>query len=244
MFRFVNPPITGVMAERILQARMAGDRDFRLARRWCDLGSLGPYLPVAALASEDQRFLDHYGFDTVEIARAMEDAEDGERMRGASTVSQQVAKNLFLWTGRSWLRKGFEVYFTGLVELVWPKRRILEVYLNIIEWGPNVYGVGEAARFYFDKSPDELSLSESIFMASLIPSPKYYRYRFDAQGNLKPHVLNFINMVSNRLVIREKISQAEAESLQVNVQLKGPAMNVFVPLDSLEIDSTLLLPLH
>jgi len=175
MFRFVNPPITGVMAERILQARMAGDRDFRLARRWCDLGSLGPYLPVAALASEDQRFLDHYGFDTVEIARAMEDAEDGERMRGASTVSQQVAKNLFLWTGRSWLRKGFEVYFTGLVELVWPKRRILEVYLNIAETGDGMFGFCQACITRFGKECSQLAPYSLALLVATLPNPRKWR---------------------------------------------------------------------
>ena len=208
---------------------------------------VSPYLVNAVLTCEDPSFMQHGGFVTESFRESLvTNLKEKRFARGGSTISMQLVKNVFLSRNKSISRKLEEVLIVWLMERqhIVPKERMLEVYLNIIEWGPNVYGVGEAARFYFDKSPDELNLSESIFMASLIPSPKHFRYRFDAQGNLKSHVLNFINMVSNRLVIREKISQAEADSLQGNVQLKGPAMNVFVPLDSLDKDSTLLLPLH
>ncbi|MBK7963877.1 MAG: transglycosylase domain-containing protein [Bacteroidetes bacterium] len=157
----------------------------------------------------------------------------------------QLVKNVFLSRNKSVSRKLEEVMIVWLIEQqrLISKERVLEVYLNIMEGGPIVYGIGEASRFYFDKSPDELSLPESIFLASLIPSPKLYRYRFDPQGNLKPYVANFMKLVSNRLVIREKIAQIEADSLKVNIQLTGPAMNIFVAPDSTVLDSIPKLPI-
>ncbi|MEZ5468780.1 MAG: monofunctional biosynthetic peptidoglycan transglycosylase [Lysobacterales bacterium] len=175
VFRFVAPPITGVMAQRILEARNAGNADFRIDYQWCPLESFGPYLPVAAIASEDQRFLDHHGFDTVEIRKALDAAEDGERMRGASTISQQVAKNLFLWTGRSWVRKGLEVYFTALLELVWPKRRLLETYLNIAETGDGMFGFCVACERRFGRPCSSLAPYQLALMVATLPDPRRRR---------------------------------------------------------------------
>ena len=175
LFRFATPPLTGVMAERILEARRAGIDGFRIEHRWCPLADYGPYLPVAVIASEDQRFLDHHGFDTVEIQRALDEAEDGWRMRGASTISQQVAKNLFLWTGRSWVRKGLEVWFTALLELSWPKRRLLETYLNIAETGDGMFGFCVACQRRFGKPCNALAPYQLALMVATLPDPRRRR---------------------------------------------------------------------
>lgn len=175
LFRFVNPPISGVMIERILSARSAGDQSFQIQHRWCALSSFGPYLPVAVIASEDQRFPDHFGFDTLEMQRAIADAEEGERMRGASTISQQVAKNLFLWSGRSWLRKGLEAWFTGLIELSWPKRRILETYLNVAETGEGLFGFCDACVVRFGKSCSKIAPYHLALLVATLPNPRKWR---------------------------------------------------------------------
>src|SRR5262249_11532172 len=133
---------------------------------------IAPEAPLALIASEDQKFPTHHGFDVQAIQDAMEDADEGERLRGASTITQQTAKNLFLWGGRSFVRKGLEAYFTVLLELEWPKRRILEVYMNIAEFGDGVYGVGAAANRFFRKTPAQLSGSEAALLASVLPNPK------------------------------------------------------------------------
>jgi membrane peptidoglycan carboxypeptidase len=185
---------------------------------------ISPYLINSVLTAEDPSFMNHGGFVMESFRESIATNMKEKRFaRGGSTISMQLVKNVFLSRNKSVSRKLEEVMIVWLIEQqrLISKERMLEVYLNIIEWGPNVYGVGEASRFYFDKSPDELTLSESIFLASLIPSPKQYRYRFDPQGNLKPYVANFMKLVSSRLVIREKIAQLEADCLKVNIQLTG-----------------------
>lgn len=201
---------------------------------------ISPYLINSVLTAEDPSFMNHGGFVMESFKESIATNIREKRFaRGGSTISMQLVKNVFLSRNKSVSRKLEEVLIVWLIEnqRLISKERMLEVYLNIIEWGPDVYGIGEASRFYFDKTPDELSLSESIFLASLIPSPKLYRYRFDPQGNLKPYVANFMKLVSNRLVIREKITQVEADSLKVNIQLTGPAMKIFVVPDSAVVDS-------
>ena len=175
IFRFVAPPLSGVMAQRIIEARQAGEDGFRVDYQWCAFESYGPYLPLAVIASEDQRFLDHHGFDTVEIQKALDDAEDGGRLRGASTVSQQVAKNLFLWSGRSWVRKGLEVYFTAMLELAWPKRRLLETYLNIAETGDGMFGFCAACERRFGKPCSTLAPYQLALMVATLPDPRRRR---------------------------------------------------------------------
>ena len=206
---------------------------------------ISPYLINSVLTAEDPSFMNHGGFVMESFRESIATNIKEKRFaRGGSTISMQLVKNVYLSRNKSVSRKLEEVLIVWLIEhqRLISKERMLEVYLNIIEWGPNVYGVGEASRFYFDKSPDELTLSESIFLASLIPSPKQYRYRFDPQGNLKPYIANFMKLVSNRLVIREKIVQLEADCLIVNIQLTGPAMNIFVAPDSNMLDSIPKLP--
>ncbi len=132
-------------------------------------------MPLAVIASEDQRFADHHGFDLDSIQDAVEDHERGRRLRGASTISQQVAKNVFLWPGRSFVRKGLEAYFTVLIEALWPKRRILEVYLNVAEFGDGLFGVEAASQRYFKKPASRLSLEEAAVLAAVLPNPHRLR---------------------------------------------------------------------
>lgn len=127
------------------------------------------------MTAEDQNFQEHFGFDWEAIAKAISHNQKSRRIKGASTISQQTAKNLFLWSDRSWLRKGLEVYFTLLIEVIWPKERILEVYLNIIEFGSGVYGVEAASRFYFQKSASELNTGEAALLAAVLPNPHVYK---------------------------------------------------------------------
>jgi len=136
--------------------------------------ALGSNLGLAVIAAEDQRFGQHHGFDLEAIEKAIEHNEKGGKVRGASTISQQTAKNVFLWPARSWVRKGLEVWFTLLIELVWGKERILEVYQNIAEFGPGIYGAEAAAQQFFGKSAQKLSRSEAALLAAVLPSPRRY----------------------------------------------------------------------
>ncbi|NZA28291.1 monofunctional biosynthetic peptidoglycan transglycosylase [Luteimonas sp. SJ-92] len=172
--RFVDPPLSLFMAARHVEAWRAGDGGFRHAYRWRDLERIAPTLPLAAIAAEDQNFAVHRGFDLEAIEKAREHNARGGRLRGASTISQQVAKNVFLWNGRSWIRKGLEAWYTVLVEAMWPKRRILEVYVNVAEFGDGVYGAQAAARTFFGKDADALSSAESARLAAVLPSPRRY----------------------------------------------------------------------
>lgn len=141
--------------------------------RWMPLARISPQLAIAVVASEDQKFPDHHGFDLDSIMDALSSGR--KRVRGASTISQQVAKNLYLWGGRSYLRKGIEAYLTLLIESLWPKRRILEVYLNVAEFAPGVYGAEAASQRLFDKPANRLSLHESSLLAAVLPNPKRMR---------------------------------------------------------------------
>ncbi|MEZ0472340.1 monofunctional biosynthetic peptidoglycan transglycosylase [Luteimonas salinilitoris] len=172
--RFVDPPFSMFMVARQLRAWTAGDGDFRVAYRWRDFDRIAPTLPLAAIAAEDQNFAAHHGFDLEAIEKAREHNAGGGRLRGASTISQQVAKNLFLWNGRSWVRKGLEAWYTLLMELMWPKQRILEVYVNVAEFGDGVYGAQAAARTFFGKDADALGTAESARLAAVLPNPKGY----------------------------------------------------------------------
>jgi monofunctional glycosyltransferase len=142
---------------------------------WVPWPRISPHAAVAVIAAEDQKFLLHDGFDFEQIEKAVTDAGRGRRLRGASTISQQVAKNLFLWPGQSWLRKGLEAWFTVWIELFWPKRRILEVYLNSAQFGRGIWGIEAASRAYFGKGAARLSRHEAALLAAVLPSPTRYR---------------------------------------------------------------------
>jgi monofunctional biosynthetic peptidoglycan transglycosylase len=174
ILRFVPPLTSAVMLERQAGALIHGERDFRLQHRWVPWGQVSPYIPLAMVAGEDQKFPFHHGFDFDSIQDAVDAADEGRRLRGASTISQQTAKNLFLWNGRSFIRKGLEAYFTVLIELTWPKQRILEVYMNIAELGDGVYGVGAASDAFFHVPPARLSAAQAARLAAVLPSPQRF----------------------------------------------------------------------
>ena len=172
--RFVDPPLSMVMVEHRVAAWIDGDRDFRIRYRWRDMDQIALALPLAAIAAEDQRFANHRGFDLEAIERAREQHARGGRLRGASTISQQTAKNVFLWSGRSWVRKGLEAWYTILMELLWPKQRILEMYVNVAEFGDGVYGAQAAAQEFFGVDADALSSAQAARLAAVLPSPRRY----------------------------------------------------------------------
>lgn len=151
VLRFIDPPVSTVMLWRYGEALGEADWSYRLHYQWRDLDQMAPSLPISLVAAEDQRFPDHNGFDLQAIEKARDHNARGGRLRGASTISQQVAKNLFLWQGRSWIRKGLEVWYTVLIEALWPKERILEMYANIAEFGDGVYGAQAAAQKFWGK---------------------------------------------------------------------------------------------
>jgi monofunctional biosynthetic peptidoglycan transglycosylase len=171
LFRWINPPYSAFMAEAQIAAWTSRDSSYVFRRSWVDLNRISPNLPLAVVASEDQKFPEHWGFDVESIEKAYALNQHSHRVRGASTISQQVAKNLFLWSGRSYFRKGLEAYFTLLIEGCWPKRRILEIYLNIAEFGYGTYGAEAAAQRFFHKSAARLSRSDAAVLAAVLPNP-------------------------------------------------------------------------
>jgi monofunctional biosynthetic peptidoglycan transglycosylase len=176
LFRFVPPPISTFMLARWFEGVVQHERKVQLRYQWGSWDRMTPKLALAVLAAEDQKFCQHRGFDWQAIRLAWHlRKRDGTVQRGASTISQQVAKNLFLWKGRNWLRKGMEAYFTLLIEQLWTKRRILEVYLNIAEFGDGVYGVQSAAKKYFAKTAANLNQTEAATLAAVLPNPQVYR---------------------------------------------------------------------
>lgn len=177
LFSFLPVPFSAVMVERQLGAWLSGNFDYVAHSDWVSMDDISPWMALAVIASEDQKFPVHWGFD-VEAIQSVLDNEGNERMRGASTLSQQTAKNLFLWDGRSWVRKGLEAGLTVGIETVWTKRRILTVYLNIAELGNGVFGVEAASQRYFHKPASRLTMSEAALLAAVLPNP--IRFRADA----------------------------------------------------------------
>lgn len=174
VLRFVDPPFSAFMAIRQAEAWAEGDFGFRIAHDWRDLDEMPPHVPLAMIAAEDQRFAEHYGFDLKAIEKARASNARGRKVRGGSTISQQTAKNLFLWSGRSYVRKAVEAWYTLLIETLWPKRRIVEVYVNIAEFGNGVYGAQAAARTYFRRDADRLTAAQAARLAAVLPSPRRY----------------------------------------------------------------------
>lgn len=170
LYRWVNPPITWLhISDQIFQ-----EESSTYHYEWVDGDQISPYMKLAVVSSEDNNFMTHNGFDWEAIEKARKYNETHKKKRGASTISQQTAKNVFLWPSRSWVRKGLEVYFTFLIETFWSKERILEVYLNVIEMGPCVYGVQSASTLYFHTSPNQLTREQCALIASCLPNPKKF----------------------------------------------------------------------
>jgi monofunctional glycosyltransferase len=174
LLRWIPPLSSAMMVERQLSALVRGQKYYP-TYEWVRWGRIAPAAPLAVIAAEDQHFAEHHGFDLDSLRKALDDHERGRRLRGASTISQQVAKNLFLWSGRSYVRKGLEAYFTVLIEALWPKRRILEVYLNIAEMGDGVFGIEAASQRYFRKPASRLSAREAALLAAVLPNPHRLR---------------------------------------------------------------------
>ena len=178
--RWIDPPTTAFMLQDRVAALVTREQGYEFRHEWRDYDQISRNMPLAVVAAEDQRFPLHHGFDFKQIDKALKDRERGRRVRGASTISQQVGKNLFLWPGQSWFRKGLEAGITVLIELAWPKQRILEVYLNVAEFGRGTWGVQAASRRYFDKDASRLTRAEAALLAAVLPAPK--RYRADRPG--------------------------------------------------------------
>jgi len=174
LLRWINPLFTAFMAEAQVAAWMSRDSSYVFRHSWVDLDRISPNLPLAVVASEDQKFPEHWGFDVAAIEKAYALNQHNHKVRGASTISQQVAKNLFLWSGRSYFRKGLEAYFTVLIEGLWPKRRILEIYLNIAEFGYGTYGAEAAAQRFFHKPASRLTRGDAAVLAAVLPNPQHY----------------------------------------------------------------------
>ena len=170
LFRFVPIPVTPLMLIRCIDQKFAG-QSMKLDKTWESMDNISPNLPLAVFCSEDQLFFNHHGFNFDAIKDAWHHDEHSKRIVGASTISQQTAKNVFLTINRSWIRKGFEAYFTVLIELFWSKKRIMEVYLNVVELGKGIYGVEAASEFYFHKHAKDLTRNEAAALASILPSP-------------------------------------------------------------------------
>jgi monofunctional glycosyltransferase len=170
VFRLVSPPFSALMIERRAAASWSGKK-YSAQYEWVPFDRIAPAAGLAVIASEDQNFPRHHGFDWQAIQKALDHNEESNRTRGASTLTQQTAKNLFLWPGRNWLRKGVEAYFTVLMEGLWSKRRILETYLNIVEFGDGIYGVEAAAQQFFHKPASRLTPEEAALLAAALPDP-------------------------------------------------------------------------
>jgi len=173
--RWLNPPTSAFMIAARLEALGSGAHDYHTQYHWVDLEDIAPQAALAVIAAEDQQFPFHAGFDFKSIREAVRHNAQSRRVRGASTISQQVAKNLFLWSGRSYFRKGLEAGFTLLIEWCWPKERILEVYLNIAEFGRGIYGVQAASQYFYHRDARRLGREQAALLAAVLPSPKHYR---------------------------------------------------------------------
>lgn len=171
--RWINPVTSSIMIQRQISALLSGD--FELIKyHWVSYDDVSKYMPIAIVAAEDQNFPNHFGFDFKQIEKALKENKRGRRVRGASTITQQVAKNLFLWEGKSFVRKGIEAYFTLLIELLWDKQRILEVHMNIAEMGDKIFGVGIASIAYLKKPASKLTIAQAALLAAILPNPLKY----------------------------------------------------------------------
>ena len=170
LYKFVNPPVTWLMVTRGFE-RKADGKDWKIDKEWKDFDEISDGMKRAAVAAEDQKFLNHHGFDFEAMGKAINKNANSKKLVGGSTISQQTAKNVFLWPGRSYIRKAFEAYFTALIEIFWSKKRIMEVYLNVIEMGDGVYGIQAASQYYYHKDASQLTRREAAAIASIFPLP-------------------------------------------------------------------------
>jgi monofunctional biosynthetic peptidoglycan transglycosylase len=172
IYRLVPVYFTPLMGIRLVEQVFDKDKALKLDKDWTPIDQISAHMVQAVVAAEDQKFLDHFGFDVVAIRSALKGNQAGKNLKGGSTISNQTAKNVFLWPGRNYLRKGLEAYFTLLIEIFWSKERIMEVYLNVIETGEGMYGVEAAAQTFYDKQASQLNRRESAMIAAVLPNPR------------------------------------------------------------------------
>ncbi|WCM43436.1 monofunctional biosynthetic peptidoglycan transglycosylase [Flavobacterium sp. CBA20B-1] len=197
LFKFVPVPFTPLMFIRTFE-QMGGDKDLVWKHDWIAIDEMGIPIQKAVIASEDGKFTTHNGFDVKAIEKAYKNNQKGKKIKGGSTISQQTAKNVFLWPGRSYLRKGLEAYFTVLIEIVWGKERIMEVYLNSIEMGNGIYGIEAASQHWFNKSAKNLTKAEAAAIAAILPNPRVYKAKnssryIERRKNAIKRQMNFYN---------------------------------------------------
>lgn len=205
VYRYIPIYITPLMVIRSVQQIVSGEKP-TCKHTWVSFDKISPYLPIAVVASEDNRFAEHNGFDFKEIEKAMKENEKRKRKRGASTISQQTAKNVFLWPQSSWVRKGFEVYFTFLIEKFWSKERIMEVYLNSIEMGNGIYGAQAAAKYKFKTTAAKLSRGQCALIAATLPNP----IRFDS-AHPSPYIAKRQQQIMKLMNLVPKFPPVEKE---------------------------------
>ena len=205
VFKFVNPPTTAFIQSSLSELVLSDFSFFPIERNWFSYDEIADDIKVAVIASKDQKFSSHFGFDLEQIEKAYKDIQRGRRFRGASTITQQTVKNLFLWKKQSFIRKGVEVYFTLLIELYWSKERILEVYLNIAQFGENIYGVGTASKVYYKKDPAKLKRGEAAMLAAVLPNPIRYRAFRPSSFLLgrRDRILRQMNLIGGKSYLKE-----------------------------------------
>jgi len=187
IYAIVPVPYTQLMLKRLIEQK-ANNKELKLQKTWVPIEDISDNMIMAVIASEDQKFPDHYGFDWQSIKEAHLEKKEGKRFRGGSTISQQTAKNVFLWNKKSYIRKGLEVWFTLLIETIWGKERIMEIYLNVAEFGDGIYGVEAASQYYFHKPSEKLSKNEAALLAAILPNPRRWnpskptRYLYNRQN--------------------------------------------------------------
>lgn len=212
IYRFVPVYVTPLMVIRSVQQIASGDKP-TCKHTWLSFDKISSHLPMAVIASEDNRFAEHNGFDFKEIEKAMKENEKRKRKRGASTISQQTAKNVFLWPQSSWLRKGLEVYFTFLIETFWSKERIMEVYLNSIEMGKGIYGAQAAAKYKFNTTAAKLTKGQCALIAATLPNP----IRFDSSHpspyilKRQKQILKLMNLIPKFLPVEKEKKASKSE---------------------------------
>lgn len=202
-YRFLDPWTTPkIVSNWVENVVYQGDWTFP-EYQWANFEEVSPYVFLAVMTAEDQKFLQHHGFDLEAIEKAFKNNKRGKRIKGASTISQQVSKNMFLWPGRNFVRKGLEAYYTVLIELIWPKKRILEMYVNIVELGPNVYSIQQASEKYFKKPAAQLTKEQAALVASVLPNPVRYKIAQPSAYVLrrKNWVLSQMRYVGNKKMI-------------------------------------------
>jgi len=203
LLKWIDPFTSSIMFQRQIESFFSGKESIKY--EWYNYEDISAKVALAVIASEDQNFPIHFGFDFEQINKALKERKEKGRIRGASTITQQVAKNLFLWEGRSYIRKGFEAYYTLLMELLWSKKRILEVYLNIAETGGNIFGVGIASKIYFTKHPKNLTVDQSALIAAVLPNPVKFSVRkpSDYIRKRQTWILNQMNSLGGGAYIKD-----------------------------------------